>query len=106
MKEVYGKHWKTFNSLRKIYGKHSTQNIGQSLEGSESRVRQGQGSTGFDGESIGDSPDVVSAEGYGQSNIGRRTSRGPRPPRGSTEASAILASRVIEGFNKKGKPKK
>ena len=101
LKEVYGKHWKTFNSLRKIYGKHSTQNIGKSLEGSESRVRQGQGSTGIDGESVGDSPDVVSAEGYGQSNIGRSTSADPRPPRGSTEASAILASRVIEGLQKK-----
>jgi len=101
LKEVYGKHWKTFNSLRKIYGKHSTRNIGKSLEGSESRVRQGQGTVGVDGESVGDSPDVVSAEGYGQSNIGRSTPDSPGPTRGSTEVGSILASRVVEGLQKK-----
>ncbi len=106
LKEVYGKHWKTFNSLRKIYGKHSTRNIGKSLEGSESRVRQGQGSIGIDRESAGDSPDVVSSEGYGQPDISRRTSRGTRPPRRSTEASEILASRVVEGLKRKDKTKK
>jgi len=102
---IYSKHWKTFNAMRKIYGRSSTSNIAKSLEGAEDRVQRKE-TTGFSRVGADASRRSVGGEGPGQFFDREGAPDGPRPTGEGDEAAAIFATRIIEILNEESTSEK